>query len=331
LILVLGRIVVLATVATAFFAANETLGKVMPPHTLLETTMPRRLILPSAATVLFCFVCFSSEADDKGKQSKSDPTEELLSKLFDQDVHFEADVKIHSLKKLLNDLSKQHQIAFEFDAGEVDKEKEEELEKNPIVMETRFRRLSLHQFLEQALNRFSRTYKIKGNVVQIVYAPELQITEELSPPTSRWVPIEAGDYQFDPVTSVIVRRKPLREAVELIATRYELNVTFASQANNASKESISARLMNIPAGRSLEMLAMQCGLCVVRKNANFLITTPEHVREMAEDELKTERRNFEMAKLRDIVNNGFLDPTQVLQNPEPSPKPDSQKKENEKK
>ena len=99
--------------------------------------------------------------------------------------------------------------------------------------------------------------------------------------------------------SAVFKEKPLNEAVAKIAEMYDLTVVVSPQAGDAKTGFVTARLLNVPADKALELLALQCDLRVVRRGNAFLITSKDQANELFNEKLDKERQKIEMQKLRE--------------------------------
>src|SRR5262249_11837855 len=105
----------------------------------------------------------------------------------------------------------------------------------------------------------------------------------------------------EPLISFIVKEKPLNETVEQIAKLYDLTVVVSPQAGDARTGFVSARLLNMPAEKALELLALQADLRVVRRGAAFFITSKDHANEIFTEEVEKELKKIELMKLRETL------------------------------
>ncbi len=173
-------------------------------------------------------------------------------------------------------------------------------EKKPSVASTNLRGLTLHQFLVRVLDSLGGTYIIKGNVVEVV--PLAHAAKMAKAETD--MDVNGNLSLKEPLVCAIIKQKPLADAVELLASRYDLSVTITPQARDGSASVVSARLMNLPADKAIEMLAVQCELRVVRKGNAFLITSREHAKTLLAEQAETDRQKIELEKLRASIHRG---------------------------
>jgi hypothetical protein len=153
---------------------------------------------------------------------------------------------------------------------------------------TQLRGQSLHQFLTTILGTMEAAYVVKGGTVEIVpksHAAKLaKAGDDKRPPS--------------PLVSLVVKEKPLNEAVATLAERYDLTVVVAPQAGDAKTSFVTARVLNVAADDALELLAIQADLRVMRKGNAFLITSRDHANELFGEKLEKERQQIELDKLR---------------------------------
>ncbi|MBP3954232.1 hypothetical protein J8F10_02840 [Gemmata sp. G18] len=231
-------------------------------------------------------------ADNKPR----DQVEKSLGILLDQKVDLgDKNVSEIPIFELLSLLSKQHDLSFV-----ISEERFKEIgrpyikEEKPKLAATRLKGVSLYQFLTVVLDSADATFLIKQSGIEIVpveYAARV---------TKAPVSDGAGNPRLDePLVSAIVKEKPLNEAVAKIAEQYDLTVIVSPQAGDAKTGFVTARLLNVPANKALELLAVQCDLRVVRRGAAFLITSKDQANELFNEKLDKERQKIEVEKLRE--------------------------------
>jgi type II secretory pathway component GspD/PulD (secretin) len=248
-------------------------------------------------------------ADPEVKQ-KPDPSDQLITKLFDQEVKIEGNVNEIPIGNLLQQLSKKYDITFVVKEDYFKAEGEESADfakKKPKVEASQLHGLTLHQLLVRVFDSLDVapagvtpgvTYLIKGKTVEIVpkYIAQRYV---------RALPVSGdegeGETLRDPLVSLIVKQKSLTDVVETLANRYDLNVIIGPQAVDATASLVTARLLNVPADTALEMLAAQCGLRSIRKGNAFLITSKDRAKELLTEEYEKEQRKIELAKPRGVV------------------------------
>lgn len=200
------------------------------------------------------------------------------------------------LFELLQDLSKRHAITFviieeSFKANGSPNIREEKAK----LATTQLRGLRLSQFLNVVLESMGATYLIKNSGIEIV--PILYAAKVTKAGFSQ--DEENRPRLNEPLVSALVKEKPLNEAVTKIAEMYDLTVIVSPQAGDAKSGFVTARLLNTPADKALELLALQCDLRVVRRGAAYLITSKDQANELFNEKLDKERQRIEIQKLRE--------------------------------
>ncbi|MBA4065170.1 MAG: hypothetical protein C0501_15930 [Isosphaera sp.] len=235
---------------------------------------------------------------------KPDPVETLLDKLFDEEVKFEGNVNEQSFKELLTSLSRRHGFAIVINYAAIAAEDgtgpDAVNEHKPRVVADELKGMRLGAFLDTVLFATGRghTYLVRNGYLEIV-PPAYAAKVTKSATTDR--PNGAADARVvpaHPLVSAVLKEKPLTEAVALVAERYDLTVVVAPQAGDARAGFVSARLLNVPADKALDLLAVQADLRVVRKGTAFLLTSRDHANEMANEKLEKERQKIELEKFR---------------------------------
>src|SRR5438067_3868001 len=167
----------------------------------------------------------------KGKANPADPLGSLLETLHRQEVAL-ADVNLNEtpLLELLDKLSKQYGVTFVINEESFKAENDPNIrDKKPNLSVPQLRGLTLHQFLTTTLDSMGATYMVKGKMIEIV------------PPAHAARVARTGVDQIDdvrkvlrePLVSVVVKEKPLNEAISLLAERYDLSVVVSPQAGDA--------------------------------------------------------------------------------------------------
>jgi len=281
-----------------------------------------RLVMALAAG-LAC-ADFATAADPP--QLQQDNTSELLHVLFNKQVEVEGNINDMSLMDLLTVLSKKHGITFAINNESFKAEGGMEIsEKKPSVASTKVNGMTLHQLLVRVLDSLGGTYIIKGSVVEVV--PLAHAAKMAKAETD--MDVNGNLSLKEPLVCAIIKQKPLADAIDLLASRYDLSVTITPQARDGSGSAVSARLMNLPADKAIEMLAVQCDLRVVRKGNAFLITSREHAKTLLAEQVETDRQKIELEKLRASIYRSTVSPQQKseLQNlPKTFPLPTEQTK-----
>jgi hypothetical protein len=242
-----------------------------------------------------------------------DPLAALLDKLHGEEVELpQANVGEIPLFELLLQFAKRHDLTFTINEDSFRAEGLNNVrDTKPNMTATQVRGLTIHQFLSTVLPGMGATYMLKGKTIEIV-APTSAARQTRSPITA----IEDGRNALkEPLVSAVFKEKPLNEAIALIAERYDLTAIVSPQAGDARTGFVTARLLNVPADRALELVAVQADLRVVRRGAAFLITSREHADALFNETMEKERARIELEKFR-------LLPPPRPEAPAPQPKPD---------
>ncbi len=269
--------------------------------------------------VAVCGLAFSAApafADDvKPAAKKKDATERILDALSQEFAIKEgANVNEIPLFELLQDISKRYDLPVvlneeSFKAAGQANIKEEK----PKFAATTVSGMTVHQFLNTTLDSLNAGYLLKNGVIEIV--PLRHVAKVTKSATSEG---EDGRVQLnEPLVSAIFKEKPLNEAVAKVAEMYDLTVTFSPQAGDAKTGFVTARILNLPADKAIELLALQCDMRVVRRGTAYLLTSRDHANELFNEKLDKERQRIEVQKLREAPAK----PPAPPEAPPPAPKP----------
>jgi hypothetical protein len=116
-----------------------------------------------------------------------------------------------------------------------------------------------------------------------------------------------------PLVSMIFKEKPLNDAVAELAEEYDLTVVVSPQSGDARTGFVSARFLNTPADKALELLTLQCDLRIIKKANTFMITSRDHANDLFNERNERERAKIELDKFRSAP---FFPPQ-----PQPQPAP----------
>jgi hypothetical protein len=253
--------------------------------------MPARFLMALALGFLFAAPAMAAD------EPKSDPLAGLIDKLHGEEVAFEGNVNEIPLFEMLQRFSKRHAVTFLINEESFKAAGENDIKtRTPNLSATQLRGLTLHQFLTSVLDSMSATYIVKGKTIEIV-APAYAAKLSKSATSQN----EHGRVSLnEPLVSFVAKEKPLNEAVAAIAERYDLTVVVTPQAGDARTGFVTARLLNLPADKAIELLAVQCDLRVVRKGTAFLITSREHAEGLHNEKMERERQKIELEKFRQM-------------------------------
>lgn len=245
---------------------------------------------------------------------KPDQVERVLAALAaDAQLKDNFNVAEVPLGELLQLLSKQHQLTIvvnERSFKEVGRPNIKE--ERPELSATQLRDVTVHRLLTQVLDSLGGTYLVKNGVIEVV---TVEHAAKACKAALDGLGEESGRPRLkEPLVSAVITEKPLNEALAKLAETFDLTVVMSPQAGDARTGFVSARLLNVPADKALELLALQCDLRVVRKAGAFLVTSKDQANELFHEKLDRERQKVELEKLREA-------PAAPPKPPAPEPKP----------
>ncbi len=173
--------------------------------------------------------------------------------------------------------------------------------------------MSATTVLNHVLNQLEATYLVYKDHIEIVpiefAAKETKNTAQSD---------DDGPVRLaQPLVSMIFKEKPLNEAVAELAEEYNLTVIVSPQSADAKTGFVSARFLNTPADKALELLTLQCDLRIVKKANTFMITSRDHANDLFNERNERERAKIELEKFRATP----LFPPQPQPQPQPAPNP----------
>jgi hypothetical protein len=236
-----------------------------------------------------------ARADDNPVK-KADPAETILAAL-DREIDLgDKNISETPLGELLSFLAKKYNLTFvvmeEYFAAEGTPNIREN---KPRFGATQLRGMTMHQFLNTTLESMGATYLIRNGAVEVV--PTKHAAKVTKSAASQ---DEDGRTRLDaPLVSVVARAQPLDEVLAAVADRYDLNVVLTPQGGEARTAMVTARMLNLPADKALELLALQADLRLVRKGTAFLVTSKDHAAELHNEKTDRERERIELQKLRE--------------------------------
>lgn len=256
--------------------------------------MTRGLLTASVCLLGLALTAGPAAADDVKPAKKADPTAALLEKLR-QPVTFEGDLTATLLPELTASLAKKYEINIVIRTDLFKAEGEPNVgDRRPDLGLFRLDGVTLRQFLDLVLGGMNATYLIRKGMIEIV--PVRYSAKE----TGSEVKV-SGDEAVrlaEPLVSVVYKERPLNEAIADLAEEFDLNVVVAPQAGDSRMAFVSARLLNVPADKALELIALQADLRVVRKGTAFLVTSRDHANELFAEPLEKEKMKAEVERFR---------------------------------
>jgi hypothetical protein len=177
--------------------------------------------------------------------------------------------------------------------------------------------VALHRFLALVLDGMNATYLVRRDFVEIVPIDTAAKETKNARPEAGPEGLPAILRLKEPLVAVAYKEKPLNEALADLAEEYDLTVVVSPQSGDARIGFVTARLLNVPADRAVELLALQSDLRVVRRGTAYLVTSKDHVEGLASEQLEREKLKFEREQLRKGVAPPAPPPAPA---PEPEPK-----------
>ncbi len=262
--------------------------------------------------------------DPKPADTKADKKTDSVEKILDalaQECVLEKGTNLNEvpLFELLQVLTAKHGVTFVINEETFKAIGSPNIrESKPTAIATALGNVTLRQFLAGVLEGLGAAYLVKNGVIEI--ATVQYVAKVTKSGTSQ--DEDSRPRLSEPLVSAIVKEKPLNEVVAKIAEQYDLTVVVAPQAADAKAGFVTARLLNVPADKAIELLALQCDLRVVRRGAAYFLTSREHANELFGEKLDKERQQIEVQKLREApaVPPGLILPPGLGQ-PAPAPQP----------
>ena len=225
-----------------------------------------------------------------GKAAPADPTAELLAKLRQPIALPAGEV---TLAEFAAAVEKATGIGVVVNEGAFRGEGAADDDGTP-VRPVRFKGASAAAVLRLTLAKHGATYLVRRDHVEIVPAEYARKeSREATRADANGDPIAPH-----PLVSAVFRERPLNAALEELAAEHDLTVVIAPQAADQKAAFVTARLLNVPADRAVELLALQADLRVVRRGAAFLVTSKEHAEGLFNERQERERQKIETENMR---------------------------------
>ncbi|MCE9566315.1 MAG: hypothetical protein K8U57_30190 [Planctomycetes bacterium] len=254
----------------------------------------------------FAFLTNPAFADDPvPAKKKPDPTAELLEKLAGPATLQKGDAI--PLREFALYIQAKYAVSIVINVKAFKANAEADAEEFRLRVPDR-KGLPLGVVLRQVLDQADATFLVRRAHIEIV--PIAFAAQETKNATD-----ETPNAQLkEPLVSVVFKEKAFNEAVAELAEENDLTVIVAPQSGDARMGFVTARMLNMPADKALELLAVQCDLRVIRKGNAYLITSRDHANEMFGERLEKEKQEIEVEKLREA-------PAKPPEPPKPEPKP----------
>ncbi len=252
-----------------------------------------RLLMLAAALTFGATLHRVAVADEPkgGKAAPADPTAQLLAKLKQPLALTAADELLlpefaAQVEKAMDVPVSINTDAFRNDASSRPEE--------ATVRVAGSKKLAGSVVLRNALGGQGLTYLVRRDHVEIVPIA-FALKESRQPAKTDANGNELAPY---PLVSAVFRDKPLNEALEQVAADHDLTIVLSPQAADQKAAFVTARLLNVPADRAVELLALQADLRVVRRGSAFLVTSKDHEGQLFNERNDRQRQKIETENMR---------------------------------
>jgi hypothetical protein len=152
--------------------------------------------------------------------------------------------------------------------------------------------LSIAAYLNHSLGQRQLTFLVRKGYLEVMPV-------SIAAAETKNLATGAAVTMREPLVSAVLKNQPFEQAVTELADDFGLTVLVSPAAGDARTAAVSARLLNVPADKAIELLALQADLRVVRRGAAYLITTKGNAAEIFEEELNKKRQKIELEKPRE--------------------------------
>lgn len=261
-----------------------------------------RLLMLAAALTFGATLHRVAVADEPkgGQAAPADPTAQLLAKLKQPLVLKTGEISLHEFASLVEKATGVGVVVNEgaFREGGIAAAEADGV----MVRPTAFKGATAAAVLRYTLAKTDATFLVRRDHLEIV--PLSHARRESRQPTGTDA---NGDPTAPyPLVSAVFREKPLNEALEQVAADHDLTILLAPQAADQKAAFVTARLLNVPADRAVELLALQADLRVVRRGAAFLVTTQGHSDQLFNERNDRKRQQIEIENLRTPPVGNFI-------------------------
>ncbi len=224
--------------------------------------------------------CWNAASFAVAPKVEPDHFAELVVKLNQSKVAFPASLKDVPLRSVKEQLEKQFEIKFVVreDLFNQSGESQDPIMERKFKLDSNLSGLPLETFLRVALPDIAATFLVRKHYIEITtwQAASANFDDPQAASYNRGEITLPASIRDTPLVSAVVKEQPIDDVLTQMADRYGFTVIFAIQAAQDSKTLVSARLMNVPFGTALEVLAINSGLKVVLRDNTFIVTTIEH-------------------------------------------------------
>lgn len=220
--------------------------------------------------------------DDGAAKKKAVPTgaARIVAHLHNSRVEYDKDLQTTPLPEVLADLAKRFEVTVVINKAAFETPAVLDGAKATNLSLNRLDGLTLHAFLSNYLRGLSYpevTYLVRDDYIEVTSVAVAQkeaglqeAMEVAGVSEDAGVSAAARARKDLPLVSVVAEDKPFLDVLKDLTRVYGLNVVVNRAERQRLTESVAfLRLLNVPADTTLELLAEQAGLEVVRKGNTF--------------------------------------------------------------
>ena len=230
--------------------------------------------------IALAVVCLGGPLFGQKSKSEPDPFEALLKTLETSRVEFEKPFDGTTLRSLKVLLEKKYaiKIVVREDLFKLAGGKGDFILDRKFKLDSNLSGITLHSFLLVMLMDIDATMLIRKGYIEITtwQARSLRFDDPLAEKFRKGEIPLPDSIRDAPLVCAVIRDQPVQHALEKLALHTVYTVIVTAQAADDAKTQVSARLMNVPFPTALDVLALNAGLKVVRRDNTFIVTTVEH-------------------------------------------------------
>jgi len=235
------------------------------------------------ALVLFAGI-LAAEEPKAALEAKpqADPFAELIQKLHGQNVKLAGSLKDTPLRTLKESLEKQFdvKIVVREDLFKLEGDADGEILDRKFRLDNHLSGVPLETFLRLVLQDIRATFLVRKHYIEIT-TWEAAVYDATAAEAFTFTDDEIKKFiRHTPLVSTVIQDRTVERALAELGETYGFTVIVAAQAAEESKKPVSARLMNGPLPTALDVVALNAGLKVVRRENTFIVTTADHAKQL---------------------------------------------------
>ena len=227
-------------------------------------------------------------------KAEPDSYADLVQLLHGKKVKFPNSLKDTPLRTVKELLEKEFaiKIVVREDLFKLEGSPDGEIMDRKFKLDTNFSGLSLEAFLRVMLPDINCAFLVRKDYIEITTnSVKSTYIEDPLAAKFRKGEIELPAIVRDtPLVCAIIKDRHFDSVLTELADTYGFTVIIAVQAAEEAKSPVSARLMNVPFPTALEVLALNAGLRVVRRENTFIVTTVDHAANLKAKALKPAKK-----------------------------------------